>query len=111
MTDETRTALLILAWLATIALAFVAGRIWRERPASVPPVPPEFRPVVIRVPRSAIRDVELVSGGGPDGALVLPKDDEPWRPKRESTTIPVRGSDWESELDWERRQGAAQARA
>lgn len=120
MTDEARTALMIALWLVSLALAFASGWVWRSgrlaeaeraRPTSIADDrSPHYQPpTVLRVPD--VGEVRHVSGP-PEGVLLVPDDPPtPWRPKRQTTTIPVRGSDWESELDWERRQGAAQARA
>jgi hypothetical protein len=87
------TSLLWLAILAALALSFGAGFLVGRASRRADDEPGVDRPYGI----DAVNRIGL-----PTPAQMVAHDCE--------ASIPVRGSDWESELDWERRQGQAQLR-
>ena len=116
MSDDARILVVIGLWWVTLALAFAAGWVWRNGRLAREPrgrgssVGRASAPTVLRVPD--VGEIRHVSGP-PEGVLLIPDDPPtPWRPKRQSTTIPVRGSEWYTAADVERLEpGRARVRA
>ena len=97
MTDEARTALMIALWFVSLALAFTSGWVWRNGRLAEEGEPGVDRPFGIDRGEGFVPPLMRLDAFPPE---------ESWRPKRQRTTIPVRGSEWRSTADIER-EGAA----